>query len=61
MHKPTQKQLTETNMMIDRGGKPREYIQSVSLEDFETVLRYAAYYHNLWLDAVQVDDPTFNA
>jgi len=45
MNKPTQKQITDTDVMIRRTS-PMMLVQAVSMEDFVTVLRCAAWYRD---------------
>lgn len=46
MHIPTGKQVTDTDVMIRRGG-PREMVQTISVEDFTSALRCAAWYRDV--------------
>ena len=45
MHKPTQKQVTDTDVMIQRTS-PMKLVQTVSMEDFASALRCAAWYRD---------------
>jgi chemotaxis regulatin CheY-phosphate phosphatase CheZ len=49
MSKPTHKQLQDTLAAINRGGEPLNYVQAVSVADYQATLLTVEYYQR-WVE-----------